>query len=301
MTFPIPESSKAVLRAQDLWRVNTVLESSGDIFESEVSGLAFVIGPQSDINQVLISYFDDLEADTINEVLVDVNKPWIGRIDALASTKYSTGDRARIFFTPNVWLPPGLQGGVEGTATDDLFVPPSAPSGSNILIIPPRIEVLQYLKNTPTIIAPRVDKRYLFESITYPFTGVTYYLVPFYGRRFATIQAKTLNLSGAVDMALYVYGYNFTTTSITDSVYTGFTPTLTGSGTQEKLLAWDMITKDDVSGGELATVTMEVASNGVGTEGAGGWNYIGIAVRPADDAAVSNEPEAISIQITTKD
>ena len=220
MTFPQTTAIQAVQDGQEFWRLFTPLDSSGDIYESESSGRAFVMGSQSDVSQVGVTYFDFQAPDNSNCVTVSVDKPLIGRLDALGTKDYQTGDRARILISTNDLIPPVG------------FRPPLAGGGDGVQIVTPRLDLLQYLSAEPTFIAPRANRIHLFENL--PSGGgatVDWFLVPFYGRRFAEITLKMLGIVPIVNgpaLDVDVFGLNFSNV-ISD-------PSLTDVGHQEELL-----------------------------------------------------------------
>lgn len=236
MTFPQTTAVEASRNGQEVWRLFTPLVSSGDIYESELSCRAAVIGPDSDIARASITYYDVQNANQANTASVSVSKPYVGRLDALASRTYPTGDRARLLISPVDLIPPPG------------FSPPSAGGGDRINIIPPSIDVLFYLGEVPQVISPRVNKTYLLEqlNILTP-TDTVWFLLPFYGRRQVRTTFKNLGILSQPAVDVRVYGINFSnvlpSASISDNghqqVLLGSTtlpvPPL-GAGTMDTLL-----------------------------------------------------------------
>ncbi len=180
MAFPQSSAVLAVLNGQEYWRLFTPLVSSGDIYESEQSGRAFVIGPQSDVAQVGVTYFDPQTQTNANCVSISVDKPLIGRLDALGTQQYQSGDQARLLISTNDLLPPPG------------FRPPSAAVTDTVQTVQPRIDLFQYLSVEPDHIPPRANRVNLFESLPGAATTGHWFLVPFYGRRFAEVTTKIL-------------------------------------------------------------------------------------------------------------
>ena len=206
MSFPQTSADLAVTKGQDYWRLFTELGSSGDIYESPQSGRAFVIGPDSDIARVKIVYFDANESSQANEVIVSVDKPFIGRLDALNSQTYPSGERARLLISSADILVPSV------FFAANAFTPPTAAAAANIDIVPANIDFIQYLGEVPSVIPPRSDKVFQFGQIPDIASDQQWLLVPFYGRRFADVCVKTLgtenpSVTPAIDV--FVFGINF--------------------------------------------------------------------------------------------
>lgn len=197
MSFPQTTPIEALRNGQQIWRLFTPLDSSGDIYESEASARSLVIGPDSDIAQVQATYYDVQNPNLANTVSVSVNKPYVGRLDALVSATYQSGDRARLLLSPLDLVPPPN------------FRPPGA--GADVVeVVVPKIDVLAYLNEVPTYIPPRTNGNWLFETLpAFVSMNPQWFLVPFYGRRFAEITAKSLGIFMQPAVTLTVYGLNF--------------------------------------------------------------------------------------------
>lgn len=218
MTFPQTSSIEAIRQGQEFWRLFTELESSGDIYESEQSSRAIVIGPNSDIARANVTYYDVQNNNIASNVSISVDKPLIGRLDALSSQTYQTGDRARILISSIDLAPPSG------------FRPPSAGVADPISQVTPKIDIYSYLNEQPGFIAPRTDRVHLFEQLpNFLSSAPQWYLVPFYGRRFAEITVKSLGFLAQPALTVNIYGINFSNT-IADA-------SLADNGHQEELLA----------------------------------------------------------------
>lgn len=210
MTFPQTSSILALQDSQEYWRLFTTLESAGDIFETESSVRAVVVGPQSDIARARIIYYDKQNPNIANELIVSVDKPFLGRLDALGSLQYQTGDRARLLISSADYGPPPV-----GTNT---FRPPTAPApvaspaDPAILIVDPKIDLLFYLENEPAYVPPRVDRVHQFEQVGNTTGDQQWFLVPFFGRRFFDVCVKsrgiTVSMVTTPAVDVYVYGIN---------------------------------------------------------------------------------------------
>lgn len=175
MTFPQPSSTAPVLGAKQSFRLKTGLVSSGDIYESEVSALAFVIGPDSDIANVQVSYFDEDSSTKVATALVTPDRDLIGRIDARNDVNYpgTTPRKGRILINSlDIW--------------DTSFRPAGFNAANDVIEFEtPTLDVIQYFVNPPSVIPPRSDKTYRFQYWTAPLNanGITYIGIPAFGRK----------------------------------------------------------------------------------------------------------------------
>lgn len=193
MSFPQTTSVNAIRGGLEIWRLFTEIESSGDIYEADTSARALVIGPDSDVGRVMVTYFDEQAPASANSATLSVTKPWVGRLDAFPARNYASGDAARLLFS----LP-------------DLMPPPFfTPSGAEPFeLIQPTLDLLFYIAEEPGFIAPRSDKVFLFEQLQ-AIAFASWYLVPFYGRRSAKFTFKSLGLAAQPAVTVNIYGFNF--------------------------------------------------------------------------------------------
>ena len=195
MTFPQTTAINALRQGQEYWRLFTPVQT-GDVYEIEINARALVIGPQSDIAEAQIIYPDTQAPNNANVLKIGIDKPHIGRLDALA-TNYESGDLGRLLLSTNdLTPPPGYR-------------PPSAGVGDVVEIIQPRIDVLAYTSNEPVYIPPRVDNVLLFEEVPTLSGAAMWFIVPFYGRRFAEITIKSLAYIGQPAITVNIAGLNF--------------------------------------------------------------------------------------------
>lgn len=197
MSYPQTSAAQAIRNGQEYWRLFTPLDSSGDIYEAEVSARALVMGPESDISRAEVTYYDAQSANLVNCATISVDKPFIGRLDALASENYQTGDRARLLLSSIDLIPPPG------------FRPPSAGATDPLSIIPPNIDLLFYLNEEPTFIAPRANRVHLLEQLPALGSLPEWYMAPFYGRRFAEVTVKNLGFLPQPAITVNIYGINF--------------------------------------------------------------------------------------------
>jgi hypothetical protein len=202
------QSDQATLNGQEFFRLFQALESGGDIYEINTSTKALCVGPQSDLANFNVNFFDKQAPDNIDEVNLAVGNPVIGRVDALLATEYPTasGLPALILITArdlvdNTFFP----------STFRPFVNPQDPADFVAARPKPRIDVFSYL-SPPEGFAPLRDDRQYF----YPFVaaaglmGDAYYLLPYYGRRYGHLNFTNLSDANEPDITytLTVVGIN---------------------------------------------------------------------------------------------
>lgn len=178
MSFPQPSSVAPVLAGQQSFRLRTQLASAGDLYESEVSALAFAIGPDSDIANVRVNYFDSNADAMVGQANISPERTLVGRVDARNETVYPGGGQRR--------------GRILLSALD-LYDPTWRPSGyvpddDAIEFVAPMLDVIQYFVNPPSLISQRSDRTFRFQYLTVPPNGVgadgiTYLVIPAYGRK----------------------------------------------------------------------------------------------------------------------
>lgn len=203
MTFPqLQQASQETREEKDFFRLYTALESGGDVYEIDTSAVAFVIGPQSDVARVRVTYFDPSEPNKLTSFVVSVDDPFLGRLDALLSsvTFPVSGTQARILVTP-----------------EDLYEPgwgPSVLAQDIVAQVAPKIDLLCYLNPPAGLPAKRAD----FTSrgrVTIVDNGggdgTTYLVFPYYGRRYASFKITNFSGGALAGYTLDVSGINFTT------------------------------------------------------------------------------------------
>jgi hypothetical protein len=175
----------AVQRGQEFFRLKQELQSPGDIFEINESARAIYIGPDSDVGEVQVTYFNPDEPDSIETANVSVNGPFVGRVDSLPVTVVpSTGQGARILVSPSDIVDATYNPG-------PLFAGLVAQRTFNIPIF---IDLMIALKTLPAIPEVRADRTLRFPQVPFQVStslvgsdGSTNVIVPIYGRRMTTI------------------------------------------------------------------------------------------------------------------
>jgi hypothetical protein len=172
-------ASNRVQRSQDYWRLFQEIQSSGDIWEIDESLKGVAIGPDSDVSEVILSYYDPAQPQSVEQLSVAVGNPFEGRIDALMGTEYpQTKSPARILISL-------------GDLIDNAYVPHNFNSGQEvtndtITRAPAFVDLLGYFDKKAEQARVRSDRKILFSR----FKGVpvggqrSYYIVPSYGRRY---------------------------------------------------------------------------------------------------------------------
>jgi hypothetical protein len=201
MSYPQPNSNRYAINGYQFFRLNTLLSSPGDIYESEQSGLALCLGPESDVSKVACAYYDDQVPTFINSTIVDPNRSFVGRLDARNDSRYQPSNRpGRILF----W-------------SADLYDPSYVPSASlgftltdAVQRIAPRLDVLQYFQAPASLVTRRADKEYRFEDYTLA-NGSTWIIFPSYGRKYCSVVCTNNNTKtdGSEDFIFRVIGLNY--------------------------------------------------------------------------------------------
>lgn len=197
MSATQPSANRYAINGYQFWRLNTLIQSPGDIYESEQSGLAFALGPESDVSKVAVAYYDDQVPTFINTTLIDPSRSFVGRLDARNDARYQPANRpGRVLIWPaDNYNPDYTPSAAVGYAGGDVV--------ERIL---PRLDVLQYFTDPPGILPRRADREYRFESYK-PATGARWIVLPTYGRKFGSITVTNRNASLA--FTFRVVGVNY--------------------------------------------------------------------------------------------
>lgn len=181
MSYPQPSADQYAIKGYQYFRLDTPLTSPGDIYESEQSGHGLAIGPNSDIANVNVAYFDDQIDDTfMNTTVISPNRAFVGRVDARNDVTY--GPMARpgviLFWANDIY--------------DPNYRPISKPAAFNpatdeIQFVPPQLDVIEYFKPVNSLGPSRIDKEFNFQN--YSVTAGTFYLViPYYSRKYCYVE-----------------------------------------------------------------------------------------------------------------
>lgn len=199
MSYPQPDSNRYATNGYPFFRLNTPLVSPGDIYESEQGATAFAIGPESDIANVRIFYLDDQLTPTLmNDIVVGADRAVAGLVYARLDAEYLPSMRpGRVFF-----------------AIDDIYDPNFKPSGwetgNPLEIVQPNLDVIQYFNQTSNITAQRNDRRFYYElPVVTGDQSLTFLVLPYYGRRYASICIANRQLDEGDSYFLTITGVNY--------------------------------------------------------------------------------------------
>jgi hypothetical protein len=186
--------------SQEYFRLTQELQSGGDIFEIESGVKALVLGPESDVSDLLVTFFDKQSPTNVNQVVISSRSPFIGRVDVLLATQIpSAQTQARIQVSvrdlvDNTFLPYTF------SQDDDFFA----------ARIKPRIDLLSYFSNPGLLPQGRADRQYFFPFIsTAAPPSAAWYALPYYGRRYAHLSLTNQHAAAATTYTLQVFGINF--------------------------------------------------------------------------------------------
>lgn len=250
MTYPQPSSVGALVGGQQFFRLFTELESAGDIYESEVSALGFSMGPDSDLANVRISYFDSITDTGVGNLVLSPDRNFVGRVDARPADKYikSVTRKGRILISPI------------DTYAPDIFAALFDPQ--QLAVIRPKLDVLQYFGTLPSVIPQRSDRTFKFTSLKAagdPSTGTTAVAFPSYGRKSGFL--SFFNRTGT-PFTVTLTGVNFSLSAISNNPY----------GTFEELYTHEMGTIDSEQ------FQFKASQHGI-------WDYFYLSIGPANAGA----------------
>ena len=166
-----------------------MLTSSGDIFEIDTSIRALYAGPDSDLGELRVIYFDRAQASGLQTAIISPGAPFIGRLDALLATRIpSTNQRARILLAPN-------------DLVGNSYLRPVVGQPAVTVRELARIDFIAVLGEFPTVPQERSDRSFRSPAITYGaggsgFANSTDLQFPIYNRRLVTV---TVNAPVALD------------------------------------------------------------------------------------------------------
>ncbi len=205
MTYPQPAASEFVKNGGEFWRLNTLLASPGDIYESDESLLALAVGPDSDLSRVSISYYDkSVPASLTNSMIISPDRSFVGQIAARPDQPYPlTGLHGRVLVSP-------------AELYDPAYRPPSGTLAFDVVnFVTPRLDVIGYFQNVPSVIPQRSDGDFYTElyqrpTVAGPTLAWSFVVVPYYGRKYGDF-AILNNSAQSVDVQLL--GIDYTTNS----------------------------------------------------------------------------------------
>lgn len=227
MSYPQPDPNKYAIGGQKFWRLNTPLLSDGDIYESEQGAAGFAIGPDSDISKVNIAYFDDQVSGFQNQVSISPQRPFPGTMYARNDSTYVPSNRpGRFLIWPAEFFraderPEGFQ-----------------PNTHRFDIVTPRLDVIEYFSPLG-LNAGRNDKEYRYQFIPFgpsvegDVVNTWWLQIPFYGRRYASIEFFNANIGGATGVSISVHAVTFATLTGVTSQRQIVAPVAVASGVEQ--------------------------------------------------------------------
>lgn len=246
MTFPQPDSNSPTIQSQGFFRLNQTLVSPGDTYQSEQSGVAYAVGPDSDIARIQVNYYDPSLAPTfMNQVIVSNRAPFVGLIAARNDQNYQPSNvQGRVLFSP-ADLVPNLPAYSFGGA-----------ASHGVMVLPPVMDIIQFFDmpegGIPT---QRNDRQYALD-LTNPGGGAGSFAlwVPCYGRNLYQVTSFDEFSTGA-DLA--IDGLNFGNDDFANPMTTPL-KTATAVGT-----SFNQVFYADTSGQfDYLAITMSVAAAG---------------------------------------
>jgi hypothetical protein len=180
VSYPQPDADQYAIKGYQFFRLNTLLTSPGDIYESAQSGHGLAIGPESDLANINVAYFDDQVETFMQRTTISPFRALVGRVDARNEAVYVPANRTAkiLFWSADIY--------------DPNYRPISKPQKFNpvtdiINFVPPRLDVIEYFKPQSSLTPGREDKPYVFQN--YPVVIGKYYLVvPYYGRKYCYVE-----------------------------------------------------------------------------------------------------------------
>lgn len=197
MVFVQPNTDAYAIGGYSFLRLKQELASAGDIFESQQGAHALALGPDSDISEVTIAYLDTQApgGTFLSTMTLTPQRMFESLIIAFNDTKQYAQSKApgRILIWPT-------------EIYDPTYLPADfSPNSDRLVFEPPVIDILQFFEPPAVLSSVRADKEYYYDIL--PF-GVDdcFVLIPFYGRRYASI---VMHNSGDVTCGVTVSGVNF--------------------------------------------------------------------------------------------
>jgi hypothetical protein len=174
VAYPQPSSNDYATGGFEYFRLLTPLTSPGDIYESEQSGHALALGPQSDVANVNVAYFDKQVATFVNQTQAGPPRSFVGRIDANNVDFYVPSQRpGRILLWPS-------------DLYDPTFIPTDFdPDNASLTFITPILDVIQYFKEPDSLVPVRNDKTFRFPALDVTGVGEQFLVIPYWGRKYA--------------------------------------------------------------------------------------------------------------------
>lgn len=203
-----PSADQYVAANYSFFRLKQSLASAGDIFEVPQGAHGFAIGPDSDISLATVAYFDPLgvpaynaqatpKQNNMSTLSISPQRPWAGYIPV---TNKEAG-----------YAPSAVPGRMLVWPTEiyDATVRPFGfnPVTDGLVYETPVIDIIQYFSPPPAVLPQRTDKTYYYEGLPIGDSGRCFVMIPFYGRRYASIWA--VRTAAGVLLTVQARGVNF--------------------------------------------------------------------------------------------
>jgi hypothetical protein len=221
VAFPYfnPSADQYVMSGSAFFRIKQTLASAGDIFEVPQSGHCFAIGPDSDISQATIAYFDPQSRPSyssqaspaqINMSTMSITPQRTFQSLISAVNKDGTYNPSHVPGRILIW---------PTEVYDASFVPADyEPGNDGFIFEPPVIDIVQFFSPTNAI-PSRADKTYYYDVTPWGTDNDTcYVMIPYYGRRYASIQIVNTS-SGPSAISVAVSGVQFRQADINPADY----------------------------------------------------------------------------------
>lgn len=288
MSYPQAQSSKSVLKSQDYFRLFTHLDSNGDIYEIDTSLKGLVIGPNSDVQNVRAYYFDDQAPGHMENLLVSVSDPFLGRLDARMNEPYPVvGTTARILVTADDMVP----------HPDQTFAHPDYGPQPEDLIVwhRPYLDVLAYHSNPPAVPIARSERQWNHDVVLYTrAVGVptSHYFFPHYRRKY--FHVRFLNFAQVANLTYEIAGVTLF-------------PTGAGAGAGEPWVAFTTLKAGAINVGLNSTTNTvfysdrkEDLSNNALLHPIGYFDYMYLVIQAAADP-LDPESTAVAFDVLSTD
>lgn len=252
---------QATLRSQEYFRLKKIIQSPGDIFELDTSAKSIYIGPDSDIGEVQLTYYNPDEALSLETAQVSVNGPFVGRIDSSVVTKVSsTGQFAKILVSPT-------------DLVDNNYIDPNSVAlrRYNIQAV---LDLIVSLRDPPDVPAVRADRTLRFPRVPFerisagPDDGSTDLIIPIYGRRMVTITVIGVDMTMGVSLVTLQPGVSRAARALGAVYVPGVSPILNYVSRTVVLRASDSAQVSE----DMSSTHLSFASDAIGNPGTANTN-----------------------------
>ena len=294
-------SENSVLGGGSFYRLKQPLQSPGDIFEIDSSAAVVYVGPDSDLTEYRLYYYDSQQQTQIQSADISVGAPFVGSLPALLDTKVTTtGQKARLLVSPVDLYDPNYEAAI--------ILPPLGlpvpPGLGQTIHVPPVVDLI--FSFTPDIAAlpnGRADRTIRLQNIEFAGdTGAerTDIFIPCYGRRQIVVDVvQDFNAANTANVSLSTVTFDSGGffSSVRGNVYTFPTVGGTISGVQQERVVlrasqqWRNLGGGGAGGG-LPTPTVDI----VGT-----FDYLVVSVRGDNGPATPGYLDRLYVQLSDRE